>query len=228
MMALIQMLAQAAGAAQEVVEVASKEPKHLIYMVMEADPVVQLTLVILLVFSIVSWAIILAKHTQIKRFNQLISGFSDFFWNLRNPEEMQTKRGTQKGPGYRLYLAASKAKQPDYVEREVRRAYETEIETIEAGIPFLAITASAAPFIGLFGTVWGILNAFWKIGQSGSSSLATVGPHISEALVATAVGLAAAIPAVIFYNVFVNRVRRYEKQLSDFSDDLIVRFQEGK
>ena len=87
----------------------------------------------------------------------------------------------------------------------------------------MATTASAAPFIGLFGTVWGILNAFYKIGQSGASSLAIVGPHIAEALIATAIGLAAAIPAVIFYNVFVNKIRRFNKVLNDFTDDLIDR-----
>ena len=106
------------------------------------------------------------------------------------------------------------------VERDIQRSAENEIEQMEYGVSFLAITASAAPFIGLFGTVWGILNAFWKIGQTGASSLAVVGPHIAEALIATAIGLAAAIPAVIFYNIFVNHIRILRKDLLDFSEDL--------
>lgn len=228
MLSLIQLLAQTAANAPVVAETAATEQKHLIYLVMEADPVVQLTLVILFLFSIVSWAIIFAKHSQIKRFTRLIGGFADFFWSAKNSEEVSLKRGAHKGPGFRLYQAATKSGNGDRREREVRRAYESEIETIETGVPFLAMTASAAPFIGLFGTVWGILNAFWKIGQSGTSSLATVGPHIAEALIATAIGLAAAIPALIFYNVFVGKIRRYSKTLDDFSNDLMHRLETEK
>lgn len=225
MLALLNLLAQA----ETVTQTATKEEgSHLIYLVFHADPMVQFTLIVLLFFSVVSWAIILAKHRQLKRSQQSTQRFMELFWNAGKLEEIAPKRGTRKGPAYQIFHAARQSVEthqarPEPVERDVRRAFEEEIEQVEYGVPFLAITASAAPFIGLFGTVWGILNAFWKIGQSGSSSLALVGPHIAEALIATAIGLAAAIPAVIFYNVFVNKVRRFSKDLEDFTEDLMDR-----
>lgn len=209
------------------------ESHHLINLVLQADPVVQFTLVLLVIFSIVSWAIIFAKHRQLKVSKRQSRGFIELFWNAERMDDLAPKRRLRRGPAFQIYNVgqqsveqhkkSARKEAKDSVERDVRRAYEEEIEQAEYGIPFLAITASAAPFIGLFGTVWGILNAFWKIGQSGSSSLALVGPHIAEALIATAIGLAAAIPAVIFYNVFVNRVRRFSKELEDFTEDLVDR-----
>ena len=100
---------------------------------------------------------------------------------------------------------------------------EDEIAKIERYTPFLATTGSSAPYIGLFGTVWGILAAFWEIGKAGTSSLAVVGPYIAEALIATAMGLGAAIPAVIFYNFFVVRIRAFERDVDNFSEDLMDR-----
>lgn len=227
MLGLIAILGEAADA---VTQAPVKESHHLISLVFQADPMVQFTLAVLLIFSVVSWAIIFAKQGQIRRSEKRSQRFFELFWNAKSLEDIVPKWRTKKGPAYQIFhickqsLEAHRSplrKEP--VERDVRRAFEEEIEQIEYGVPFLAITASAAPFIGLFGTVWGILNAFWKIGQSGSSSLALVGPHIAEALIATAIGLAAAIPAVIFYNVFVNKVRRFSKELQDFTDDLIYR-----
>ncbi|OGQ04342.1 MAG: hypothetical protein A2W61_05475 [Deltaproteobacteria bacterium RIFCSPLOWO2_01_44_7] len=223
---MLSLLLQAAP----VTETTTTGNQHLIYLVFHADPMVQLTLFILLVFSVVSWAIIVAKHRQLKRSEQHSNQFYEVFWETKKLEEMMTKKGLRKGPASHIFQTAQQSlethKNPgrkEPVARDVRRAYEEELEQIEYGVPFLATTASAAPFIGLFGTVWGILNAFWKIGQSGASSLAVVGPHIAEALIATAIGLAAAIPAVIFYNVFINRIRRFSKDLEDFTDDLIDR-----
>lgn len=225
MLGLISVLGQALDAVQQT---SASQPNHLITLVFHADPMVQLTLVVLLVLSIVSWAIILAKQTQLKRCEKQTQTFFELFWGAPKMSEIVAKRGARKGPAFQIFQTGQQAletyrtrKEP--VERNVRRAFEEEVEQIEYGVPFLAMTASAAPFIGLFGTVWGILNAFWKIGQSGSSSLALVGPHIAEALIATAIGLAAAIPAVIFYNVFVNKIRRFSKDLEDFTDDLVDR-----
>ncbi|MDZ4225126.1 MAG: MotA/TolQ/ExbB proton channel family protein, partial [bacterium] len=207
------------------------ENQHLIYLIFHADPLVQLTIFILLVFSVVSWAIIIAKHRQIKRDEERTESFYQVFWDAKKLDEVATRKGVRKGPAFEIFQVAQRSleehktrKEP--VERDIRRAFEEEIEQVEYGVPFLATTASAAPFIGLFGTVWGILNAFFKIGQSGASSLAVVGPHIAEALIATAIGLAAAIPAVIFYNVFVNKIRRFTKVLGDFTDDLIDRVEQ--
>jgi biopolymer transport protein TolQ len=109
----------------------------------------------------------------------------------------------------------------DAVHRAMRRSTAMEIARLERYLPFLATTASATPFIGLFGTVWGIMSAFHGIGQQGSANLAVVAPGISEALIATAMGLAAAIPAVIAYNYFVNRVKHWATEMEGFTMDLL-------
>jgi biopolymer transport protein TolQ len=112
------------------------------------------------------------------------------------------------------------------IVQKLTQVREEEIYKLEQYTPVLATTASASPFIGLFGTVWGILTAFWAIGKAGSSSLATVGPYISEALIATAIGLAAAIPAVIAYNYFLNKTRVLIKMMDLFTDDLVLKIEE--
>jgi biopolymer transport protein TolQ len=107
------------------------------------------------------------------------------------------------------------------IERAMRKAANEEIALMETYLPFLATTGSATPFIGLFGTVWGIMNAFSGIAASGSASLATVAPGIAEALIATAAGLAAAIPAVMAYNYFVNRVRTIATRIDSFTIEFV-------
>jgi biopolymer transport protein TolQ len=109
----------------------------------------------------------------------------------------------------------------DNIKRSLRRAITTEMTRMTQMVPFLATTGNTAPFIGLFGTVWGIMNSFVGIGQKGSANLAVVAPGISEALVATAAGLAAAIPAVIAYNFFMSKIRVVESELDSFSADLL-------
>lgn len=111
------------------------------------------------------------------------------------------------------------------VRHMLRLAQTEELTRLERGLPFLATTASVAPFIGLFGTVWGIMQSFHAIGQRGGASLAVVGPGISEALVATAAGLAAAIPAVVAYNHFLSRIRRVEGELDNFAEGLVLLFE---
>ena len=113
------------------------------------------------------------------------------------------------------------AERLEHVERALRRQAAHEVARLERYLPFLATTASAAPFIGLFGTVWGIMAAFHGIGQQGSASLAVVAPGISEALIATAAGLGAAIPAVMGYNFFVNRVKHWAAEMDGFSLDFL-------
>ena len=109
----------------------------------------------------------------------------------------------------------------DNVQRALRRAITTEMTRMTQMVPFLATTGNTAPFIGLFGTVWGIMNSFASIGQKGSANLAVVAPGISEALVATAAGLAAAIPAVIAFNFFMSKIRVVESELQSFSADFL-------
>jgi biopolymer transport protein TolQ len=109
----------------------------------------------------------------------------------------------------------------DAVDRALLRATTVELTKLESRVPFLATTASITPFIGLFGTVWGVMSAFHGIGTQGSASLAVVAPGISEALIATAAGLGAAIPAVIGYNYFVNRVKHWATEMEGFTLDLL-------
>ncbi len=212
----------------------------LLQILWHSDPVVKLTLLILLVFSVVCWAIIVYKHKELKELSASSARFFDAFWRIHNLEEILAKHAGQDNPLLNVFreAAADLIRKPkvgetkrgpetsiEGIRRRIDRAVEEEIERIEKYIPFLATTGSSAPFIGLFGTVWGILAAFWQIGRAGSSSLAVVGPYIAEALIATAFGLAAAIPAVIFYNVFVTRTRIFSREIQSFSEDLAHRIE---
>jgi len=212
-------------------------------MILSSGPVVKFTLLILLIFSVTSWAIIFFKYVQLKRARKTSLEFLRMFDSSFSLEELLTKPAPQDGnPLYHIFSSGisdilrfkqAKAKDPNHrgtlnlghIHKSIRRAEDDETHKLEKLTPFLATTASTAPFIGLFGTVWGILTAFFTIGQQKTTSLAVVGPYIAEALVATAVGLAAAIPAVIFYNFFVTRIRNLSKDLGDFSSDLEQRIE---
>ena len=221
---MLSLLLQAAPAIEQT---DTSTNHHLIYLILNAHPIVKFCLLILAAFSVVCWAIIIAKHRQLKRGEENSRNFYQLFWNTPKLNEISSKKGGRKGSAYQIFYTALQSLEvnrttgkKEAIVRDIRRAYEEEIQQMEYGVPFLATTASTAPFIGLFATVWGILIAFWKIGNQGSSSLAIVGPHIAEALIATAAGLAAAIPAVIFYNMFVSKIRRASKNLQDFTEDL--------
>lgn len=220
----------------EVEAVASaQEGGYLMRIITGADPVVKLVMLILFAMSVVSWAIIVYKYKEMKRWKRESARFFDLFWRSTDLEELVVKSSLPPNPMQNIFkrgivdlLKQRKGKRdenvsPERIRKEVDRATEDEIEKVERYVPFLATTGSTAPYIGLFGTVWGILGAFWKIGQAGTSSLAVVGPYIAEALIATALGLAAAIPAVIFYNFFVNRTRIFVRGIGEFSEDLLTR-----
>ncbi|HEX5037063.1 MAG TPA: MotA/TolQ/ExbB proton channel family protein [bacterium] len=215
---------------------------HIFQILWGADPVVKLTLFVLFGFSVASWAIIIYKHKELKKLRAASARFFDSFWRIPSLEELLAKYAGQESPLFNIFrqAAADVIRKPgadarqargsrdvtaDGMRRRIERAAEDEIERVERYIPFLATTGSTTPFIGLFGTVWGILAAFWQIGRAGSSSLAVVGPFIAEALIATAFGLAAAIPAVIFYNFFVNRTRIFTREIQSFSEDLAHRIE---
>ncbi|MBN1282954.1 MAG: MotA/TolQ/ExbB proton channel family protein [Proteobacteria bacterium] len=226
--ALLGVMAQT----QEIVEATDLAlgNQSMIQLIFGADLIVQIVMVMLFVFSIVSWAIIGSKHRQLKRAKQLSERFYRLFNQSKSIDAILSKGTFRKSPAFNVFKAAVDSLRENQspqasrmVQREIKRAADEEIESMEYSVPFLATTSSAAPFLGLFGTVWGILHAFWKIGKTGSSSLAVVGPYISEALITTAVGLIAAVPATIFYNFFVNRIRIIAKDLDDFSDDLNLR-----
>ena len=223
----------------------------LIHMISNAGIVVQLVLLMLLFFSISSWAIILIKSRYIKRAVKQSAEFTEFFWKSRDLSNAFSKakqlHGSPLARIFRIgYVELKKTSQSgsqatgsssqaagesmpfntrfagtDNVKRALRRAINTEMTRMTQMVPFLATTGNTAPFIGLFGTVWGIMNSFAGIGQRGSASLAVVAPGISEALVATAAGLAAAIPAVIAFNYFMNRIRIVETELHSFSADFL-------
>lgn len=214
-------------------------------LIVNAGLVVKLVLLILLFFSVFSWAIIFFKFKTLRKADRETREFLKVFWGKREPstifleskkyrnspiadifraghaEETKLKksrniRSRNQGP--------KEAFQPndiDSVNRAMKRTNLVQVIRLERNLGFLATTGNAAPFIGLFGTVWGIMEAFHKIGQMGATSLAIVAPGISEALIATAAGLFAAIPAVIAYNYFLNRVRRLVSEMDSFTDEFL-------
>lgn len=227
-MPILSILLQAAPEAVQDTAI-QDEGNHVLKLIWNADPVVQLSLLVLVFFSVVSWAIIFMKHKQLKQSKKRTQNFLSQFWKAGTIESLLTRGSFKAGAAVNVFksglvsLKEGKNSTITFIQKDIERQTAEEIEQLEAYVPFLATTASVAPFIGLFGTVWGILQAFWQIGKAGSSSLAVVGPYIAEALIATAVGLAAAIPAVIFYNFFVNKIRSLTRDLHQFSDDLTNR-----
>ena len=209
-----------------------------IELLSNAGPVVKLVLLILVYFSVVSWAIIFYKWKSLRQALRQSSAFQEFFWqNRRFDQVAQELKQYSDSPlsnvfrsGYQELVRSQHAQgeehaQPSNVATNINRAMErscgTETERLEKHLTFLATTGSATPFIGLFGTVWGIMSSFHGIGQSGSASLAVVAPGISEALVATAMGLMAAIPAVVAYNHFLNKVNILLGQMDSFRQDFL-------
>ena len=212
-------------------------------LVLHAGPIAKVVLVVLVLFSIVSWALIVEKWWQFRRVRRQTLEFLKVFREGRRASAVYgAAKKFRDSPLAHLYSAGYQefAGIPDTVEsmieesddgmsgdrlemvhRALRRASGLEVARLERYLPFLATTASATPFIGLFGTVWGIMSAFHGIGQQGSASLAVVAPGISEALIATAAGLGAAIPAVIGYNYFVNRVKHWATEMDGFTLDLL-------
>jgi biopolymer transport protein TolQ len=211
-------------------------------LVLNAGLVVKLVLLVLVYFSVVSWAIILYKQMVIRRATVASERFLDFFWSKKSfdvigqglkefkhspltvlfrdvYQELAQSRRQSEGQAEE-HLLADLGEQ-ERVARVLRRASTSETHRLEKYLTFLATTGSAAPFIGLFGTVWGIMDAFHGIGQTGSASLAVVAPGISEALVATAIGLVAAIPAVIGYNHFLNKVNVLIGEMDNFSQEML-------
>lgn len=217
-------------AATQAAATAASQENRLVAIIAESDLIIKITLLILVSFSVISWAIIAIKWGQIRTAKRRTIEFLRQFSATTSLEAFLQRGKFPAGPTRRILRASlaplkeEGAAEPLLrVKREATRSTTQEIEDLEHYVPFLATTASATPFIGLFGTVWGILNAFFEISQAGSSSIAVVGPRIAEALFATAVGLAAAIPAVVFYNLFVNRIRILARQLEQFADDLVHR-----
>lgn len=204
-----------------------------------ATPVVKGVLVVLVLMSLISWYIIVYKWLYLRRAQGESALFLETFWQSKRLDEIyKTSEHLKRSPISQVfragYVELSKLKSNkdgdtmhqqlgdiENIERALRRAQTSEAVHLEALSPFLATTASAAPFVGLFGTVWGIMSSFINIAREGNASLLTVAPGIAEALIATAIGLVAAIPAVMFYNYFVNRVRVLEAEMENFGSDFL-------
>lgn len=192
-------------------------------------------LITLSFFSIVSWAIMAERFRTFRKVEKESHLFLHKFHHSKNLTEIQEfSRLLDGNPLINIFHAGLRQNNPSpefHDEKAFRRVIEksssSELIGLEKHLSFLATTASATPFIGLFGTVWGIMNAFRGIGASGTASLAAYAPGIAEALITTAAGLAAAIPALIGYNYFIRKVRMMDRTIEEFKEDLIVKFEEA-
>ena len=205
-------------------------------LILEADFVVRLVMLSLLFLSIFSWSIIFEKLTKLRKLRKQSKKFEDDFWSGINIEKLH--KSIESSPTHPMEaifvtgmkeLTTSSIKSINHdanivLEKRIEKAMfstlSREMETLEKNLNFLATTGSSAPFIGLFGTVWGIMNSFQSIASSKNTSLAIVAPGIAEALLATAMGLLAAIPAVMAYNKISSDTNRYYNSLETFLYDL--------
>jgi biopolymer transport protein TolQ len=215
-----------ADISSQAVGLASNTDFSLISLFIRADIIVKSVIIILIACSIYSWAIIIDKFKLFKKINISSEEFEEKFWRSKSAETFYNSLPTNlEDPMASLFkesmqgLLKSKSK-TNLVERmngTLEVGIEKQMSKLEKGFTFLATVGSTAPFIGLFGTVWGIMNSFQSIAISRNTSLAIVAPGIAEALFATALGLLAAIPAVVAYNRFNNDSKKYSQKLESFS-----------
>ena len=214
--------------ATQVVGLGGSTDFSLIQLFVRADIIVKSVIIILIAASIYSWALIFEKYKLFKRIDKTTTSFEEKFWKSRSAESFyNTLTNREKDPIANIFQTAmtellktkskSSTVQSARVSRILEISADREIKLIEKHFTFLATVGSTAPFIGLFGTVWGIMNSFQSIAISRNTSLAIVAPGIAEALFATALGLLAAIPAVVAYNKFNNDAKKYSEKLENFS-----------
>jgi biopolymer transport protein TolQ len=213
-------------------------------MIITAGPMVTFVMLLLLGFSLVSWTIIIMKHLSYRKARAETAFFIDTFWKSKNlADAYKVAKELASSPEASIFILGFNELQKlgrskivkqgseetlemklagmDNLKRALRKAETKQVGRLGRYLSFLATTGSATPFIGLFGTVWGIMSSFHDIGMRGSASLAVVAPGISEALIATAAGLAVAIPAVIFYNYYSNILSDLENDMQGFSADFM-------
>jgi biopolymer transport protein TolQ len=203
-------------------------------LILHASPVVQAVMLILVFASVLSWALILGKSLQLRRARLDAEDFEEDFWGSSDISgtysQLTMRRGTLSGlerifeAGFSEFGRLRRKTRSDEIimdgsGRAMRIALSREADVIEQHLPFLATVGSISPYIGLFGTVWGIMNSFTALGNVQQATLAMVAPGIAEALIATAIGLFAAIPAVIFYNRFSTEVDRLLNRYENFSEE---------
>ncbi len=221
----------------------------IVQMVFHAGPMVKFVLLLLFFFSLTSWTIIFMKLRLLKKFKDENERFLELFSPSREISkvylqskifnfsplakifragyaEFNRSRMLQGNPDEDKGLQ-SQQQIVDHVHRAAKRVLFAQSSRLERGLTFLATTGNASPFIGLFGTVWGIMTSFRSIGMKGSASLAVVAPGIAEALIATAAGLAAAIPAVVAFNYFTNRTRTNQTEMGNFISDFVGSLDKG-
>jgi|TARA_B100000902_G_scaffold315318_1_gene306318 biopolymer transport protein TolQ len=210
----------------QAVGLASSADFSLINLFIRADIIVKSVIIILIACSIYSWAVIIEKYRLFKKINESSEEFETKFWNSKSAESFYNNLPANiddpmalifKDAMQSLLKRKSKTDLNNKMTTMLETGIEKEMVKISKGFTFLATVGSTAPFIGLFGTVWGIMNSFQSIAISRNTSLAIVAPGIAEALFATALGLLAAIPAVIAYNKFNNDSNQYSQKLENFS-----------
>jgi biopolymer transport protein TolQ len=221
----------------------TKKPKSIFHLATQSFPgVVFWVLVLLVIFSVVCWYIIGYKYFFLRRAKRESDGFLEAFWQSKrldaifksaevmphSPTAQVFRAGfieisklQQQGSQDTAEAGIDKLGDLESVERAMRRAHTAELTRLEAMVAFLATTGSAAPFVGLFGTVWGIMTSFREITAKGAASVTVVAPGIAEALIATAIGLVAAIPAVIAYNLFVSKIKVISSEMETFESDFL-------
>lgn len=217
-------------------------------MVWSAGPMVKFVILVLVFFSVMSWAIIGYKLLVLRKIEKESAAFHDLFWEKRQfAHVFNASKNYKHTPLAGIFAAAYneitglkkaadggeawlRKEDLERFERILRKAMDSETAKLEYAVGFLATTGNTAPFIGLFGTVWGIMTSFRDIGAKGAANLAVVAPGISEALIATAIGLLAAIPAVMGYNHIQTRIGRLSTEMSSFSSDImnVLEKQAGK
>jgi len=213
--------------------------QNVVHLVMQASPLAKFVLLLLLLFSLGSWGIMLDKWMQFNKLQRSANQFMKLFKQSRHLGELadklkvlkpsplvrifvagyrQLERRVGEEPGEPVYYPASEKR----LELALDDAITVELQAMERRVPFLGTCGSVTPFIGLFGTVWGLISAFQSIGIVGSASIAAVAPGIAEALITTAAGLAAAIPAVMAYNYFLGRIRAFNILFERFRSSFLA------
>ncbi len=209
----------------------------MVALFLQADMIVKFVMIILMFASVWSWAIIFEKRSTLKKLNSRANKFEDSFWSGEPLDKLyqRVKKG-KLDPLLKTFCAgmeewhngvangmpsseSMQASLRQRVERAMGNSINKEMNLLERGMTFLASVGSTATFIGLFGTVWGIMHAFTSIAHTNNTSLAVVAPGIAEALFATALGLVAAIPAVVAYNIFTNGLDRYADRMDSFCNE---------
>jgi biopolymer transport protein TolQ len=207
---------------------------EIVNLVLESGPVAKIVLVVLLIFSLFSWAIILSKWGSLRRARVQSGRFIRAFRKANRLQDVSTVAEQFKpSPLVGIFENAfdefrrqgGNVRNLSSIQRATQIASSEEITRMERRLPWLATTGAVTPFIGLFGTVWGIIDAFQGLGTAGAATIRAVAPGISEALITTAAGLAAAIPAVIAYNIFSHQIREFAARSDDFSLELLNSFE---